>query len=202
SSAMDAVAYRAALGLLSETELRERVTRLAAIERGSASPGEREAAELIAAELRESGARVRLEEEPAHGTYWWPVGLLTGAAAAAGPLLAAAGALAGLRLVRLAGAVLSGGYAAAMVDIGSRGVVPGANDNLTGVAVLLSLARAYADDPPDGARMVLLSTGSEESFMEGMQGFARRHFGTLPRETTSFVCIDTVGSPDLLVVPA
>src|SRR2546428_12727953 len=96
SSAMDAVAYRAALGLLSETELRERVTRLAAIERGSASPGEREAAELIAAELRESGARVRLEEEPAHGTYWWPVGLLTGAAAAAAVWGRRAGAAVGL----------------------------------------------------------------------------------------------------------
>jgi hypothetical protein len=122
--------------------------------------------------------------------------------AVAGPLLAAGGALAGSRSLRLAGAVLSGGYAAAMVDIGSRGVVPGANDNLTGVAVLLSLARALAENPPDGARVVLLSTGSEESFMEGMQGYGRRHFAELPRERTRFVCIDTVGSPDLLVVPA
>ncbi len=47
-------------------------------------PGRREAAELIAAELRGAGARVRVEEERAHGTYWWPVGILTAAAGLAG----------------------------------------------------------------------------------------------------------------------
>lgn len=36
--------------------------------------------------------------------------------------------------------------------------------------------------------------------MEGMLGFARRHFPRLPRESTWVVCIDTVGSPDLLVL--
>jgi Zn-dependent M28 family amino/carboxypeptidase len=68
------------------------------------------------------------------------------------------------------------------------------------VAVLLSLAHAFADEPPPDTRVILLSTGSEESFMEGMQGFARRHFGSLPKESTSFVCVDTVGSPHLLVL--
>ena len=88
-----------------------------------------------------------------------------------------------------------------MVDIGARKVVPGANDNLTGVAVLLSLARSLRDDPlPAGTRVILLSTGSEESFMEGMQAFGRRHFGDLPAESTTVVCIDTVGSPNLLAL--
>jgi hypothetical protein len=36
--------------------------------------------------------------------------------------------------------------------------------------------------------------------MEGMQAFARRHFAELPRESTSFVCVDTVGSPHLLAL--
>ena len=72
---------------------------------------------------------------------------------------------------------LSAGYVAAMADIGVRGVVPGANDNLSGVAVLLSLARSLREEPPPGTRVILLSAGSEESFMEGMQAFARRHFG-------------------------
>ena len=31
--------------------------------------------------------------------------------------------------------------------------------------------------------------------MEGMQGFGRRHFPDLPRETTEFVCLECVGSP-------
>ena len=87
-----------------------------------------------------------------------------------------------------------------MADIGARAVVPGANDNLTGVAVLLSLARSLRDEPVPGVRVILLSTGSEESFMEGMQAFGRRHFGELPRERTQVICLDTVGSPHLLAL--
>jgi hypothetical protein len=58
------------MALLSDSELRKRVEQLAAIDdRGSASPGERRAAELIAAELASLGVRARLEEEQVHGTY-------------------------------------------------------------------------------------------------------------------------------------
>jgi acetylornithine deacetylase/succinyl-diaminopimelate desuccinylase-like protein len=292
------------VGLLSETELERLVRRLAAIERGSTSPGEREAAELIAAELEDAGARARLEPERAHGTYWWPVGVLTGAAAAAGlsgrrglatvvgaaaaalvvdditggaqwfrrrllparettnvvaavgpedaertivvvshhdaahsglvfhpgaprallsrmppeavenanttpgtmwgavggPALVAFGGLTGSRVLRRAGIFISLGYVAAMADIGARAVVPGANDNLTGVAVIASLARSLAAEPVDGLRVLLVSTGSEESFMEGMQAFGRRHFSALPRDRTHFICVDTVGSPRLLAL--
>ena len=292
------------MSLFSQDELRDRVERLARIQRPSASPGEAEAAELIAAEMRELGADARVEHERAHGGYWWPIGLLTGAAAlagarlgrlaaavaglataaavtddvtggsqwfrrvalpsrstanvvaeigaadakrtvmlvshhdaahsglvfhpalprafartfpalwarqettpgtmwgsVAGPLLMAAGALLGLRRLRAVGTVMSAGYVAAMVDIGLRRVVPGANDNLTGVAVLLSLARSLRDDPlPGGTRVILLSTGSEESFMEGMQAFGRRHFADLPVDGTTVICIDTVGSPHLLAL--
>jgi hypothetical protein len=48
--------------------------------------------------------------------------------------------------------------------------------------------------------VLLVSTGSEESFMEGMQAFARRHFPRLDRDRTWFVCVDTVGSPRLLAL--
>ena len=36
--------------------------------------------------------------------------------------------------------------------------------------------------------------------MEGMQGFGRRHFAELPRDSTEFVCLECVGSPQLCVV--
>ena len=63
-------------GLLSEPELYDRVERLAALDRPSASAGELAAAELIAGELREvPGVRVRIERETVHGTHWWPTGL-------------------------------------------------------------------------------------------------------------------------------
>ena len=73
----------------------ERVVReLASYERPSASDGERRAAEWLAGEFRAAGCReVRVEEERAHGGYWWPLGLLNAgsalAALAAGRLASA-----------------------------------------------------------------------------------------------------------------
>jgi peptidase M28-like protein len=291
--------------LLDKAELRRRVERLASIERGTASAGERQAAELIVSELESLGVPARLEEERVHGTYWWPLGILTaigafgglargrllglaaGAAGAAGvwddlrlnrrvvrrrllpqrtavnvvaelgdadaeqtvllmahhdaahsgivfhpelpraigrrfpnaleranttpptmwgavggPALVALGSLLGGRLgrrLRRIGTFVSAGYAAAFADIGLRRTVPGANDNATGVAVLLSLAQAWAEKPPPGMRVILLST-SEESILEGMEAFARRHFAELPPERTHVINLDTVGSPYLLLL--
>ncbi len=59
------------------SRLESDIRHLAAIDRPSASAGEREAAKWIAGRLREAGcAEVRIEEERAHGGYWWPLGLL------------------------------------------------------------------------------------------------------------------------------
>lgn len=292
----------AASGLLTEPALRERVEWLAAIHAPSASEGERARAEVIAAELRAAGWDARLEEAPAHGTYWWPIGLNTAAAAAAGlrggpvgvaaglfaaaavaddvaharrwfrraflpqrtttnvvaeggdpaaertvvfvahhdaahsglvfhpelprawarrfpklleranttpgtlwgaffgPLAVALGSLFGIGRLRALGAAVSAGYAAAMVDIAARDVVPGANDNLSAVAAVLSLASSFAADPPEGVRVILVSTGSEESFSEGMSGFGDRHFPGLIRDSTFFVTLEMVGSPDLVLL--
>ena len=72
-------------------------------------------------------------------------------------------------------------------QIGSTRVVPGANDNGTGVVALIELARRLAEQPTSSVRVLLVSTGSEESFMEGMQAFMRRHAPSLPREDTFFL---------------
>jgi hypothetical protein len=284
-------------------ELEGVVRHLASFQRPSASAGERRAAEWIARRLSEHGCEARVEQERAHGTYWWPMGLLcalAGTAALAGrrtpalaagafataaiadditggrqwfrrrllpsrptwnvvaeagdrdaertivvvahhdaahtsllfspapsafvgehfpgliersdttpplmwpviggPLLVAAGALLGVRSVRVAGTALALACAAAFAEIGARGVVPGANDNLTGVATIAGLARRLAEEPVAGVRVLLVSTGSEESFMEGMQAFARRHFATLPTDRTHVICVDTVGSPELVML--
>jgi acetylornithine deacetylase/succinyl-diaminopimelate desuccinylase-like protein len=282
----------------------ERVIReLATLERPSASDGERRAADAIADELRAAGCHsVRIEDERAHGGYWWPLVLLNagsllaaargrraaalvgGAAAAAvyddvsggklwfrrralphrttynvvaeagdphgrrtvvflahhdaahsglvfhpalprvamermpqqhakanqsvpiiygvflGPLLLALWGLTGRRLLRRLGTLFALGATAAMADIGSRQVVPGANDNLSAVAVIVALARSLSERPVSGTRVIFVSTGSEESFMEGMQAFGRRHFGELPKDSTEFVCLECVGSPELCVV--
>ena len=284
----------------------ERVIReLASYERGSASPGERRAADWLADELREAGCRdVRVEEERAHGGYWWPLGLLNAASALAaflgrlpaalvgafasaavyddvsggklwfrrralpnrptynviaelgdphaartvvfiahhdaahsglvfhpalprigmrlapklheranqsipiiygvflGPVQLALWGLLGRRWLKWNGLVYAIGATAAMANIGASRVVPGANDNLSSVGALVALGHELAERPPADARVILLSTGSEEGFMEGMQAFGRRHFPELDRTATEFVCLECVGSPHLCVVEA
>jgi hypothetical protein len=119
-----------------------------------------------------------------------------------GPLLLALWGLTGRRALKGVGSFFTLGATATMADIGARQVVPGANDNLSSVAVVVALAHALREAPPEGVRVILLSTGAEEGFMEGMQAFGRRHFGELPRATTEFVCLECVGSPQLCVVEA
>jgi Peptidase family M28 len=116
---------------------------------------------------------------------------------AAGPILVALGAAARLRGLRRAGAALSFASAATFADIATREVVPGANDNLTAVAALLELART---PPPPGLRLILLSTGSEESFMEGMRGFVARHRAELDPERTRVLILESLGSPELILM--
>ncbi|MEA2126092.1 MAG: hypothetical protein QOI80_2874, partial [Solirubrobacteraceae bacterium] len=91
-------------------ELREIVGTLAAIERPSASPGEREAAEWIRARFEALGLPARVEAERAHGTYWWPLGLC-----------AAAGVVAARSRSRRVGALLGAAAAAGIVDDVSAG---------------------------------------------------------------------------------
>jgi hypothetical protein len=282
---------------------RAQLEELERIERPSASAGERRAAEWLVERFAEAGAEARIEAEPAHGTYWWPLGLgaalgalgalaalrgrralaaLLGTIGAAGiaddfppgqrrlrrvlpqrttynvvcelgdleaertvvivahhdsahsglvfhpqipriadrlgliertdtspplmapivggPILAALGALTGRRPLAKLGLLLGLGSVAAMAEIGARGVVPGANDNGSSVVALLALARRFAAEPPQGVRVILLSTGSEESFSEGMKAFGERHFPELPRASTFFLCLEAIGSPHLLVL--
>jgi hypothetical protein len=117
-----------------------------------------------------------------------------------GPVLAALGALTGRRLLAKLGLLLGLGSVAAMADIGVRKSVPAANDNGTAVVALLDLARRFLADPPQGIRVILLSTGSEESFSEGMKAFGERHFDELPRESTFFLCLETLGATHLLAL--
>jgi len=283
--------------------LRAWLEELERIERPSASEGERRAAEWLVERFGELGAEARIEAEPAHGTYWWPLGIgaalgalggiaalrgrrllggaLAGTATAGmasdfppgkrllrralprrttynvvcelgdpeaertvvviahhdaahsglvfhpklpeiadrlgmiersdtspplmapvlgGPALAALGALSGRRLLSRLGVFLGLGSAAAMAEIGARRVVPGANDNGTAVVSLLALAGRLREQPPQNLRVILLSAGSEESFSEGMKAFGERHFPRLPRESTFFLCLESIGSPHLLVL--
>ncbi|MGA8722940.1 MAG: M28 family peptidase, partial [Solirubrobacteraceae bacterium] len=78
--------------------------------------------------------------------------------------------------------------------------VPGANDNLSAVGAVIALAARLRERPVEGVRVLLISTGSEESFSEGMQGFGRRHFGELDPDRTEMVCLECLGGPTLIVI--
>ncbi len=121
----------------------------------------------------------------------WPV--------VAGPALVAAGAALGSRALTAAGTALSAGTVGFMADIGSRSVVPGANDNGTACVAQLALATELAARPTGSVRVLFLST-SEEALCEGMGLFMDRHSRELPRESTFFLCLDTIGSPHLTVL--
>ena len=97
------------------TETRDLLEELAAIDRPSASDGERRAAEWLVARYAELGAEASIEPERAHGTYWWPLGI--GAAAAAAANLAA---LRGHRLTAAALGALSGAALADEFPPGAR----------------------------------------------------------------------------------
>ena len=117
----------------------------------------------------------------------------------AGPAIVAAGAALGSRKLTGLGTAVSAGSAAFMAHIGAGEVVPGANDNGTGCIAQLALARAFADHLPENTRILFLST-SEEALCEGMGLFMERHASELPTDRTFFLCLDTVGSPNLLVL--
>jgi hypothetical protein len=80
-----------------------------------------------------------------------------------------------------------------LADIGLSGIVPGANDNASGVATVLRLAERYGGDLDHFDVWVLL-TGAEEGMELGMRAWLRAHRHGLARDSTAFVCVDEVGA--------
>jgi Peptidase family M28 len=117
-----------------------------------------------------------------------------------GPLLVALGALTRIKALIRLGTGLAAASTATMAEIGSRKVVPGANDNGTAVVSLLALAKRLAESPVPGVRVILLSAGAEESFSEGIKAYGERHFAELPTDSTFFLVLESTGSPHLLVL--
>jgi len=118
----------------------------------------------------------------------------------AGPALIALGALRRKRGLMRAGTISSATSAAALADIARSPIVPGANDNLTAVAVLVGLAERLRARPLRGLRVLLVSLGAEEVCQGGIYGFGERHFPQLDRERTWFLNVETVGSPHLVLM--
>jgi hypothetical protein len=84
-----------------------------------------------------------------------------------------------------------------LVDIELSDPVPAANDNASGVAAVLSLAEAIADEPADHLDVWVVLTGGEECLQEGMRAFLGAHHPDLDPESTFFVNVDAVGNGDI-----
>ena len=123
---------------------------------------------------------------------WWPV--------IAGPALSALGAATGRRGLSRAGLALSASSFASFADIARHRIVPGANDNLSGVAVLVAIAEALRESPVEGLRVLLVSCGAEEVLQGGVYGFVERHLSRLDPQRTWVLNLDTVGSPRLIML--
>jgi hypothetical protein len=115
------------------------------------------------------------------------------------PELAFAAAALGLR--RLPAAVLALSVALS-VDQARSQVVPGANDNASGVAGALELAGRLARSRPPGMEVVVLVCGCEESGMGGMAAWLATEGAALDRERTLVLGLDTIGSGEPVVLEA
>ena len=80
----------------------------------------------------------------------------------------------------------------ALADIALSKVVPGAYDNASGVAAVLSVAEELDAGRTELLDVWVVLTGAEEALGEGMRSFTRTHRNELDRERTVIVNVDSV----------
>jgi hypothetical protein len=80
-----------------------------------------------------------------------------------------------------------------LADVALSGVVPGANDNASGVATVLRLAERYGGDLDHFDVWVVL-TGAGEGMELGMRAWLRAERRSLSPGRTAVVCVDQVGA--------
>lgn len=159
------------------------------------------------ARLPAAGARRRTlvlvaHHDAAHTGLIWDRRLqaATGGSFAGAPALAFA--LAAARRTRKLGRALLAALVALQADVARSPVVPGANDNATGVAVALALVERWAREPLPGCEVVALFSGCEESGMGGMAAWLREERARLDPEATLVLGLDTLGSGEPVVAHA
>jgi hypothetical protein len=146
---------------------------------------------MIALHRRRPQLTARLKRQP---PQWW-----LGFVAPLGALVANAR---GRRAPALIGALLGSLGVAVAADIWRSPTVPGANDNLSGVAALLALAEMVREHPVSDLRLLLVSCGAEETLQDGIRGFVSSHRHELAPGETWFLNLDGVGSPNLMMLEA
>src|SRR5262245_19520451 len=79
-----------------------------------------------------------------------------------------------------------------LIDIALSEIVPGAYDNASGVAAVLSATEELTTNAPDNLDVWVVLTGSEESLCEGSRAFVRSNRKGLDRVTSYFLNVDSV----------
>jgi hypothetical protein len=79
-----------------------------------------------------------------------------------------------------------------LIDIALSDTVPGAYDNASGVAAVLSAAEQLEAEPPANLDLWVVLPGSEESMCEGMRAFVRSRRNEFDPERTYVVNVDSV----------
>lgn len=138
----------------------------------------------------------RLKRQPLHRTIFALMILLTGIFV----IKAFGGKTWFLSLCFNSTAVLAFTACLVMAEWERAPFVAGANDDLSGVAVVLGLAEAIAKAPPDDIEFLFVVTGSEESHCNGMRAFLTENRARLPKEATYFINLECVGGGRLTYV--
>lgn len=87
-----------------------------------------------------------------------------------------------------------------MIDVALSDPVPGANDNASGVAAALELARRLDAAPPHHLDVWVVLTGAGEGLMLGMREWMRSHADDIDRRRTFFMNLDSVGRGEVSYV--
>ncbi|MDX6582470.1 MAG: hypothetical protein QOI10_1654 [Solirubrobacterales bacterium] len=85
----------------------------------------------------------------------------------------------------------------ALVEIDISEVVPGANDNATGVATAISLAAELEAKAPENLDVWVVLHGGGECEQEGMRRFVRSRRKRFEKPTTFVLAIESVGAGDV-----
>jgi hypothetical protein len=82
----------------------------------------------------------------------------------------------------------------ALVEIAVSDVVPGANENASGVATAISLAAELEAEPPDNLDVWVVLDGGGECEQEGMRRFVRSRRKRFEKEKTFVLALDSLGN--------
>jgi aminopeptidase YwaD len=85
-------------------------------------------------------------------------------------------------------------------DMHGKNVVEGANDNLTGVAMAVEMAKYFSENKLKNTRIRAISFGAEESGLRGAWAYAKSNKQKLLNENAILVNLDTIKDEDYLTI--